>query len=168
MSPLLTLAKLVRDSNFYFSFKVNKVSSFIDLSVVYGSDNERASALRSGKDGKLRQQCQHNLPYNTKQLPNLNLLGGPREKLLLSGDPRVNVQPGLICLHTIWAREHNLVCDELIKLQALESYDDETLFQHARTITRAKWQAVVWYEFLPTVIGKEAFKKIPEYQGKNA
>jgi hypothetical protein len=106
------------------------------------------------------------LPFNTKQLPNLNLLGGPREKLLLSGDPRVNVQPGLICLHTIWAREHNLVCDELKKLQALERYDDETLFQHARTITRAKWQAVVWYEFLPTVIGQEAFKKIPEYDGK--
>ena len=141
------------------------MSSFIDLSVVYGSDHERASALRSGKDGKLREQSEHNLPFNTKQLPNLNLLGGPRDKLLLSGDPRVNVQPGLICLHTVWAREHNLVCDELKKQQALESYDDETLFQNARAITRAKWQAVVWYEFLPSVIGEEAFRKIPEYKG---
>ncbi len=142
------------------------MSSFIDLSVVYGSDDERASALRSRRDGKLREQSEHNLPFNTKQLPNLNLLGGPRDKLLLSGDPRVNVQPGLICLHTIWAREHNLACDELKKLQSLERYDDDTLFQHARTITRAKWQAVVWYEFLPTVIGPEAFKKIPQYEGR--
>ena len=143
------------------------MSSFIDLSVVYGSDHERAVALRSGKDGKLREESERNLPFNTKQLPNLNLLGGPRDKLLLSGDPRVNVQPGLICLHTIWAREHNLVCDELKKHQSLERYDDETLFQNARTITRAKWQAVVWYEFLPSVIGQEAFKKIPEYEGRD-
>ena len=101
--------------------------------------------------------------FNTKQLPNLNLLGGPRDKLLLSGDPRVNVQPGLICLHTLWAREHNLVCDELKKQQDLVRYDDENLFQHARTITRAKWQAIVWYEFLPTVIGVEEFRKIPRF-----
>ena len=142
------------------------MSSFIDLSVIYGSDDDRASVLRSGIDGKLQTESQENLPFNTKRLPNLNLLGGPREKLLLSGDPRVNVQPGLICLHTIWAREHNRICDELKTLQALRDYDDETLFQHARSITRAKWQAVVWYEFLPTVVGEERFKQIPLYNGK--
>lgn len=80
----------------------------------------------------------------------------------------MNVQPGLICLHTIWAREHNLVCDELKKQQNLERYDDETLFQHARAITRAKWQAIVWYEFLPTVIGVDEFRKIPRYEGYNS
>lgn len=148
--------------------QVNKVSSFLDLSVVYASDHERALALRSGIDGKLHEEPERNLGFNIKQLPNLNLLGGPREKLLLSGDPRVNVQPGLICLHTIWAREHNLVCDELKKQQNLERYDDETIFQHARAITRAKWQAIVWYEFLPTVIGVDEFRKIPRYEGYNS
>ena len=152
----------------FLFFQVNKVSSFLDLSIVYASDNERASSLRSGVDGKLYEEPKHNLGFNKKQLPNLNLLGGPREKLLISGDPRVNVQPGLICLHTIWAREHNLVCDELKKQHNLEHYDDDTLFQHARTITRAKWQAVVWYEFLPTVIGDEEFRKIPRYEGYNS
>ena len=162
--------KICKHCGFFslFFFQVNKVSSFLDLSVIYASDDGRARALRSGIDGKLLEEPQGNLGFNGKQLPNLNLLGGPREKLLLSGDPRVNVQPGLICLHTIWAREHNLVCDELKKQQNLQNYDDETLFQHARAITRAKWQAVVWYEFLPTVIGLDEFRRIPKYQGYNS
>ena len=147
---------------------MNKVTAFIDLSLVYGSDETRALALRTLQNGKLKHQPNDIIDFNTKQVPNLNLLSCPREKMLVSGDNRVNVQPGLIALHTIWSREHNLICDELRQQPGNENMDDETLFQHARSLARAKWQKIVWNEFLPTVIGLAEFDQLGDYRGYNA
>ena len=89
--------------------------------------------------GKLKHQKDDIIDHNVLALPNLNLLHGPRDRMLVSGDNRVNVQPGLIALHTVFSREHNLICDELRKRFG-NAMDDETLFQHARALTRAKYQ----------------------------
>ena len=136
------------------------MSAYLDLSVIYGSDDGRARMLRAGRHGMLRLDPDANLPFNDDQIPNLNLLGAPRERLLVSGDTRVNVQPGLIALHTLFAREHNKVCDEFQTHSFMRDADDESLYQTARTMTRAKWQAIVWYEFLPTVIGAGEFQNL--------
>lgn len=149
-------------------FQVNKVTSYLDLSVVYGSDGGRTSVLRTMKDGKLVHQHNDIIDFNTKHVSNLNLLSCPRDKLLISGDNRVNVQPGLIVLHTLWSREHNLICDEIKRHPGNENMDDETLFNHARSLARAKFQKITWYEFLPTVIGVEEFEKLGSYRGYNA
>jgi len=148
--------------------QVNKVTAFVDLSLVYGSDEGRALALRTMKDGKLKHQTSDVLDFNKNELTNLNLLNGPRDKMLVSGDNRVNVQPGLIALHTLWSREHNKICDELLQRPGYENMDDETLFNHARTLARAKWQKIVWTEFLPTVIGLQEYKNLGEYKGYNS
>ena len=148
--------------------QINKVTAFIDLSLVYGCDEGRAEVLRTMKNGKLNHQSNDILDFNTKEVTNLNLLNGPRDKMLVSGDNRVNVQPGLIALHTLWSREHNLICDELLKHPGNENMDDETLFQHARALARAKWQKIVWNEFLPTVIGLAEYDKLGAYLGYNA
>ena len=147
---------------------MNKVTAFVDLSLVYGSDEGRALALRTMKDGKLKHQTSDVLDFNKNELTNLNLLNGPRDKMLVSGDNRVNVQPGLIALHTLWSREHNKICDELLQRPGYENMDDETLFNHARTLARAKWQKIVWTEFLPTVIGLQEHKNLGEYKGYNS
>lgn len=118
--------------------------------------------------GKLKHQSSDILDFNTKEVTNLNLLNGPRDKMLVSGDNRVNVQPGLIALHTLWSREHNRICDELLQQPGNENMDDETLFNHARTLARAKWQKIVWNEFLPTVIGRAEYEKLGEYKGYNS
>ena len=163
---LVTCALQYKDSDFLL-FQINKVSSYLDLSVIYGSDKGRATKLRAGKHGKIKLGPDLNLPLNNDQIPNLNLLGAPRERLVVSGDTRVNVQPGLIALHTLFAREHNKICDELQTHNFMQDADDETLYQTARTVTRAKWQAIVWYEFLPTVIGVKAFQNLGDYRGYN-
>lgn len=144
------------------------MTSYLDLSVVYGSDSGRTSVLRTMKDGKLVHQHNDIIDFNTKHVSNLNLLSCPRDKLLISGDNRVNVQPGLIVLHTLWSREHNLICDEIKRHPGNENMDDETLFNHARSLARAKFQKITWYEFLPTVIGVEEFEKLGSYRGYNA
>ena len=43
---------------------------------------------------------------------------------------------------------------------ALRAYD-EAVFQTARAITRAKWQAIVWYEWLPATLGPQRFAALP-------
>ena len=103
------------------------------------------------------------LPKNEMQVPNANLLDRQRTELFVSGDNRANVQPGLLALHVIWHREHNLNCDEILKQSP--ALDDEAVFQQARALTIAKWQAIVYEEFLPALVGPEGMKQIKPYSG---
>jgi hypothetical protein len=54
----------------------------------------------------------------------------------------VNVYPGLGALHTIFARYHNWLVDELTA--AHSDYDDEKLFQEARKINIAVLQSITY------------------------
>ena len=145
--------------------QVNKVSGWLDMSVVYGASVDRSNAMRTKTRGALRSNYlneEEQLTFNTKGLPNLNLLGRERESLVVSGDNRVNVQPGLLSFHTIWAREHNKVAKEIA--MKYPTMDDERIFQHARRSTIATYQSTLMYEWLPLVIGKKMFdEKIGPY-----
>ena len=131
--------------------QLNGISSFLDASMVYGSDAVRAAALRSFTGGRLRTSPGDLMPMNTSGLPNANDLGLPEEELFLGGDVRANEQLGLSCMHTIFVREHN-------RLAALISaehpmWDDEQVYQRARKIVGAEVQAITYREFLPALIG---------------
>jgi len=59
------------------------------------------------------------------------------------GDIRVNEQPGLTSMHTLWVREHNRVVDELKTLHGYTETtiaDRELLFQEARRIVIAEYE----------------------------
>nr|XP_037286859.1 peroxidasin homolog isoform X2 [Rhipicephalus microplus] len=134
----------------------NQVTAFIDASTVYGSTAEETNQLRSFRKGMLRTL---DTKWSKPLLPpgsEAEILEcqerGRNSKCFMAGDSRVNEQPGLTALHTIWMREHNRVARHLSTLNP--GWDDERLFQEARRVVGAEVQHVTLTEFLPAVLGE--------------
>lgn len=131
--------------------QVNEITSFLDASMVYGSSNDRAHALRTLSGGKMRTSAGNLLPLNTRGLANADNGTAHPEQYYVAGDLRVNEQPGLTAMHTLFVREHNRWCDELA--QAHPTWSDEDLYQEARRRVSALVQIITFKEFLPTLLG---------------
>ncbi len=140
--------------------QINTITSFIDASNVYGSDEDRATALRKmDGSGKLKSLMRGRfLPFNREGLPNAG--GDDNRRLFLAGDIRANEQIALTAMHTLFMREHNRLCDEM----AGSGLDGEEIYQRARKIVGAQMQVITYKEFLPLLLGPTA---IPPYGGYN-
>ncbi|MCA9247053.1 MAG: peroxidase [Planctomycetales bacterium] len=139
--------------------QINQITSFIDASNVYGSDDIRAAELRTGVGGKLKMSAGDLLPFNTAGLPNA---GGPSPSLFLAGDVRANEQSGLTVMHTLFVREHNRLTDEIAAENP--TWNDEQIYQQARQIVGAEMQAITYNEFLPALLGFGALDAYAGYQ----
>ena len=156
--------------------QINEVTSFIDGSMVYGSDLARSEGLRDlSSNGLLRTSAGNLLPFNTTGLPNDNGPGLTDATAFVAGDVRVNEQIGLTSAHTLFVREHNriatdlgarLASDEtaLVDLRdsaiaaAGNSVDNEAdfIYQSARKLVGAQIQQITYQEFLPVFLGSSA------------
>ncbi|MEM7146186.1 MAG: peroxidase family protein [Verrucomicrobiota bacterium] len=139
--------------------QMNQITSFIDGSMVYGSDAVRAAALRSGVGGALTIGGDGLMMRNTGGFDNANdahIL--PDATLFLGGDVRANEQVGLTAVHTLFVWEHNRVAGEFLAANPLLDpvSDDEAIFQHARRIVSGQIQAITYNEFLPALMGSTA------------
>ena len=140
--------------------QTNKITAFIDRSVLYGSDEARAQALRTN-DGTGRLKTSHDgrfLPYNEDGLDNDG--GSDLASLFVAGDERANEQIGLIAMHTLFVREHNRLADITADLDP--SLTGDEIYQLARKIVGAQIQAITFNEFLPMLLGPDA---IDPYSG---
>ena len=70
-------------------------------------------------------------------------------RCFLAGDSRVNENPNLAVMHTIFMRDHNRIARELKRINPSWANNDLLLFQEARKILIAQWQHVVYNEYLP-------------------
>jgi len=68
----------------------------------------------------------------------------------------------LTCLHTLFVREHNRLCDELRKHRR-RFEGDEQLYQHARKIVGGLMQTITYTEFIPALLGKKALTHFGGY-----
>ena len=142
--------------------QTNQITSFIDASNVYGSDTQRALALRTlDGTGMLKTTQAENgedlLPLNASGIQP-NATGDPRARassFFLTGDPRANENIMLISLHTLFVREHNFWC-RYAAAASPELNSDELLFQHARRMVCGIMQSITFNEFLPALLGKDS------------
>lgn len=143
--------------------QVTEISGFLDASMVYGSDTNRANALRSFTGGKLKTSGSNLLPLNTNGLANANdAMIFPDNQLFLAGDVRANENIELTAIQTLFMREHNQIASAIAATNATLS--DEQLYQQARRIVIAEVQAITYQEFLPALLGNNA---LPPYIGYN-
>ncbi len=138
--------------------QLNEITAWIDASNVYGSDTQRADALRTNDgSGKLKTSSGNLLPFNTDGLPNA---GGNSTSLFLAGDPRANEQVGLTVMHTLFVREHNRQAERIAAQNP--NLSGEQIYQRARRLVGAMMQAITYREYLPALLGPGA---LPQYQG---
>lgn len=139
--------------------QINQISTFIDGSMIYGSDEVMQAELRAFEGGRLRVSDGDLLPFNDNGLPNQD--GGlPVEQQFLAGDVRTNENIALTAMHTLWLREHNRIAGELLASDA--SLTDEQIYQQARNLVIAQVQAITYNEFLPALFGADL---IGDYAG---
>jgi hypothetical protein len=151
--------------------QITTVTSYLDLSQVYGSNQEVADALRTFERGQLKTSPGNMLPYDNStyftrdQIAALNMANDAgavsESQLFAAGDRRANENIELTALETLFVRNHNKIASEL---QAEHpGWSDEQLYQEARKINIAEYQSIVYNEWLPAILGPNALSKYTGY-----
>jgi hypothetical protein len=141
--------------------QTTQVSGFIDASMVYGSDEARAKALRTFQGGLLKTSAGDLPPLNTDGLENDNSGPFPDEEMFLAGDVRANENLELTAIHALFIREHNQLAKAIAT--ANPSLSDEQIYQRARKLVAAEIQVITYREFLPALLGPKAVRPYRAY-----
>ena len=128
---------------------LNTETHWWDASQIYASSPERCHELRSHQDGMLRIEVQashYMLPQETDvDLPGVDLTG-----------MNDNYWVGLSLLHTLFAREHNAICDRLKR--EYPEWTDHQLFQKARLINAALMAKIHTLEWTPGILARPSLQ----------
>jgi len=150
---------------------VNDVTSFIDLSIIYGNSATLNSFLRANDGtGKLLTAPDGDIPFGSPNIPNDcgafdSLAPVPQSG---SGDSRIDENVYLQFVHSLYFRNHNRDA-EWVAANRPDLTTDEQRFQRARAINIARFQRQIYEEYLEATFGRWAKRRIVgEYQGYNA
>lgn len=161
--------------------QVQEETSFLDLSQVYGSDQNMLDLLRDDDDpaklvvhdGNMLATLGDISADSGMSVPDasaiLRLTGPdgvvPIADMYATGDQRANQSPLLLSYQTMFMREHNRLVDEIRANPEYANWSDEEVFNAARALNEAQWQAIVYHEYLPKLLGDSA---IADYSGYKA
>ena len=154
------------DCSLGYGEQSNMITHYLDGSNVYGSGEEEATLLRAGSSGRLRVTARAGrelLPTQPEEesgdcgIPERDRRAG-QLGCFHAGDGRVNEQPGLAALHTVWVREHNRLADLLAATNP--HWDGERLYQEARQLVVAQLQQVTYTEWLPIILGTQFMRSL--------
>ncbi len=126
---------------------LNTESHWWDGSQLYGSGAERQALVRSHREGKLR--------IVAGRLPSMGELDPDLEGVDLTGF-NDNYWVGLSLFHTLFALEHNAICDALLGAYPDWERNDEHLFQTARLVNAALIAKIHTTEWTPALLAHPA------------
>jgi hypothetical protein len=158
----------------------NSLTSYLDLSIVYSSDQAANDLLREYNGGRLLldQNGQQYLPtvdyvcnFQAARLgqdPDTfvpvctarlgistpHRFSTDNSQTFAAGDNRVNENFGLLAMHTLFALNHNYYAD-LLKAQNPSATDDE-LFYLARAWNIAEYQRIIYRDYVKVTFGSYA------------
>jgi peroxidase len=145
----------------------NSITSYIDGSGIYGSDEDTAKKLRTGKDGQLVINNKvRNPSLPTRQQCRFAATPPEKSSDLVAGDERAIVQPALAAMHTVFLKEHNRIATEIKKqlgsFLKVNSNDevDGIIYQETRRIVIGELQNIIYNEYLPLVLGKSSMESL--------
>ena len=139
----------------------NEISSWIDGSMIYGSDTDRLAELRVGPTSPFLKTSDGNLlPFNVNGLNNANGFVSDPGSLFLAGDVRANEQVGLAAMHTLFVRDHNRLAAQIQQDQP--QLTGQEVFEATRRLVVAKLQIITYNEHLPALMGPDP---LPPYNG---
>lgn len=144
---------------FSYREQLNLATSFLDMSNIYGPTEKIARSLREHKHGLLKMSVNpvnghSDLPLRgRKDCSHIALM----ESCYKTGDSRSEDNTYLISLHRLSVNQHNKIAKKLYQLNP--HWSDEHLYQEARKINIGQYQHVVYYEYLPMLLGSHAMKK---------
>jgi len=119
---------------------INVDTHWWDGSQIYGSDKETQARVRTGRDGKVKVGPDGLIPVepNTEKHP--------------ADEPGFWI--GLAMMHTLFALEHNAICDRL--RAEYPRWSDDDLFDHARLINSALLAKIHTVEWTPALLDNPA------------
>ncbi|WP_405714964.1 peroxidase [Streptomyces xanthophaeus] len=124
----------------------NTVTHWWDGSQIYGSDEARCRSLRTGEYGKLRVE-DGRLPADPR----------PGMECLDATGMNSDYWTGLSLLHTLFAKEHNAICDHLRGHHP--TWADERLFHTARLVNTALMAKIHTVEWTPGILDTPVLKR---------
>jgi hypothetical protein len=116
---------------------INHETHWWDASQIYGSNQERVDQVRAHVDGKLSLGEDNLIPVDP--VTGTDLVGNPGTWWL-----------GIGLLHTLFVREHNLICDNL--KAEFPDWNDDKLFDRARLIVAAITAKIHTVEWTPAIL----------------
>ncbi|XP_053408593.1 dual oxidase-like isoform X3 [Mercenaria mercenaria] len=146
--------------------QVNKATSYIDGSFVYGNNLIRALYLQGNRSPKLASGDAWS-KYPQKNEEGLAFVANPdpvehayhdQYKYWKLGDKHVQENPALLSLGVLFFRWHNYLVD---KLDSKKHHGFDETFSLARQWVIASLQSVIMYEWLPELLGES----LPKYTG---
>lgn len=140
---------------------INVLPHAVDLFGVYG--NGRLSAkLRAKQKGLMRVSDDglNLLPLNDYRIDEPDAAANApkgqnptgRARFFIAGDTRSNENPQLTVFHVLFLRHHNYIA-KLLADHFPNMNDDNKLFENARRVNTALFQAIVYEEYLPAMLG---------------
>lgn len=146
---------------------MNQATNKLDLSQLYGNDADDEEKLRSFHHGKLLTSSDDSsmLP---KTIDDICVLANENSTCYQSGDSRVNANPLVTSLYTIFLRSHNQIAQKLRQMNP--KWNENQLFNVTKDVNTAIYQKFIYNDWANVVLGKrmalEIRNKNNDHDGK--